>query len=849
MFDITWSTVKHRKGGFIAAFIALFCGSAVVTACGVLLLSGLLSGVSPERYAGATVMIGGQQHKETPEDFDPAHAERVTVPADLLRVAADVPGVETAVADRTVAMGIADDRGRTVDLDDPLYGHGWSSAALGPFRLTEGKEPRGGGEAVLDEELARRAGLEVGDTARLSVGTNPASYTVVGIVSPVDRQSAVFLTDEKAAELSPDADRLTAIGIIGEPGTDAGTLAQRIEKALPGTDTYTGERIGDLEFLDVGQSRGFLVGLSASFGGTALAVVIFVVSSTLGLAVHQRRGELATLRAVAATPRQIHRLIGGEILLVSSVGALLGSVPGFVVAGLLRDAFAAGGVLPADFELSYNPIPAVASVVLCVLGARLAGYIAAFRVARIRPVEALGESQVEPPEPGRVRLNTGRALIVLGVATSVALPLFMPGRLALAGAGGSLLILMTGTALIGPRLVGATSRVLGPLLRRSRVSGYLAAANSTANTRRLSGAVVPLALCAAMALLQLTTASTVGAEARDQAVNGVVADYVLTGEGTGLSPELTGTVRELPGVTAATPVVRSQVLIDYKEFGDPRSESFSAQGVDPANLGRTLDLDVRDGTLDGLRGDTVALSWMAAGTAGLDVGDTADLHLGDGVRKKLRVVAVYGNGLGFGDVTLPHDVLVRHTTTGLDAAILVSAEGAGAGGAGARTEARSALDGLAGDTPGLQVREPDEFTAAQQGEFAQQSWVNMVANALLFLYVLIAVVNTLVMATTARGREFGMLRLIGTTKRQTLRMMLMESWVVVATAIVVGVLIAIPPLIGTSLAMTGRAVPHVEPVVWAGVAGFVAVLGWLSITVPTRSALRTQPAEAVRTGE
>ncbi|MFF0447518.1 hypothetical protein ACFYT4_14110 [Streptomyces sp. NPDC004609] len=150
MFDIAWSTIKNRRGGFVAAFVALFCGTAVVTACGVLLMSGLTSGVSPERYAGATVMVGGRQHMDVAEDFDPAHAERVTVPAGLVREAAGVPGVRKVVADRTVEMGIADEHGRPVALDDPLYGHGWSSAALGPFRLLEGGEPRTGREAVLD---------------------------------------------------------------------------------------------------------------------------------------------------------------------------------------------------------------------------------------------------------------------------------------------------------------------------------------------------------------------------------------------------------------------------------------------------------------------------------------------------------------------------------------------------------------------------------------------------------------------------------------------------------------------------------------------------------------------------
>ncbi|MEU5839896.1 FtsX-like permease family protein [Streptomyces diacarni] len=866
MFDIAWSTIKNRKGGFIAAFIAVICGSAVITACGVLLMSGLLSGVAPERYAGATVMVGGKQTKDVKENFDPHFPERVTVPASTAEQVSRVDGVEKVVRDRTVEMNLHKDdgsaRGEPVRLDQPLYGHGWSSTALGPFELSEGSRPSSARETVLDAGLARSAGLEVGDTARLSVGTTPHVYRIVGLVDApangLDRQSAAFFTDAQATALSPRPDRLTAIGVLGEDGADADDLAGKIEDAVTGADaatganadpgakvvTYTGDGIGDLEFLDVGASRGFLVPLSASFGGTALGVVIFVVSSTLGLVVHQRRRELAMLRAIAATPRQVHKLIGSEVLLVGVTGAVLGAAPGFLAAGLMRDAFAHAGVLPQDFELSFNPLPAVAAVLLTVLGARLAGFIAAFRIARIQPVEALSESEAEREELGSTRKTVGVSLLLLGLVASIVLPLVIPGQVAIAGAGGALVVLMVGSALISPILVQAATRMLTPLFKRSRVSGFLAGANSSANARRLSSAVVPLALGTAMALMQLSMLNTVEATAQEQAATGVVSDYVITSGTTGLSTGVAGKVRDVDGVETVTPVARSQVLLNYIEIDKPASNPFSAQGLDGRDLENTLDLDVREGSMDKLRGDTVALSWMAADTARVDVGDTADINLGDGVHKKLKVVAVYGNGLGFGDITLPHRMLTEHTANQQDTALLVSA-----GSSGASPQVEAGLEELAAQTPGLAVQSPQEFGAVQQGQFAQQSWTNLIANGLLMLYVLIAVVNTLVMATTGRSREFAMLRLIGTSKRQTRRMMFLESWVVIVTAVLIGVAIAIPPAVGCALGLTGQPIPHIQPLAWIGIIAFVTLLGWLSISLPTRSALRSRPIEAVYAGE
>lgn len=854
MFDIAWSTIKNRKGGFIAAFIAVICGSAVITACGVLFMSGMLSGVAPERYAGATVMVGGRQAKDVKQDFDPHFAERVTVPASTAERISRVDGVEKVVRDRTVEMNLHKDdgsaRGDTVRLNHPLYGHGWSSTALGPFDLAAGSRPRSAEETVLDVGLAHRAGLKVGDTARLSVGTTPHDYRIVGLADApangLDRQSAAFFTDARAARLFPHPDRLTAIGVLGKNGADAGDLAGKIDDAVAGADlvTYTGDGIGDLEFLDVGESRGFLVPLSASFGGTALGVVIFVVSSTLGLVIHQRRRELAMLRAIAATPRQVHKLIGSEVLLVAVAGALLGAVPGFLVSGLLRDAFAHIGVLPQDFDLSLNPLPAVAAVLLSVLGARLAGFIAAFRIARIRPVEALSESEAEQKELGSTRKAVGVGLLALGLVASVVTPLLIPGQLAIAGAGGSLVVLMVGSALICPLLVQSATRLLAPLLKRSRVSGFLAMANSNANARRLSSAIVPLALGTSMALMQLSMVNTVEATAKEQAATGVVSDYVVTGDTTGLSTGLTRKVRALDGVETATPVARSQALLNYIEIDKPASNPLSAQGLDPRHVDRTLDLDVREGSMDELKGDTVALSRTAADTARLNVGDTADMNLGDGTHKKLKLVAVYGNGLGFGDVTLPHRMLTEHTADRQDAAVLVSA---GSGDSAGQVKAE--LEKLAARTPGLTVQSPQKFSAVQQGQFAQQSWTNLIANALLMLYVLIAVVNTLVMATTGRSREFAMLRLIGASERQTRRMMFQESWVVILTALAVGVAIAVPPAVGIALGLTGQPIPHVQPLALGGIVVFVALLGWLSISLPTRSALRGRPIDTVYAGE
>ncbi|ONI76013.1 ABC transporter permease [Actinosynnema sp. ALI-1.44] len=840
MLGLAWKTIKGRRGGFVAAFIAVFCGSAAVTASGILLESGFGGGVATERYAAAAVVVGADQSLPLPEDIDPAFGERVTLPASRVADVAKVPGVASAVGDIGFAANlVGPDRTVVAGPDGgAVLGHGWASAALGSFTLTPGGAPPRRGEIVLDADLAKRAGVAAGQTVELAVRSKPVRYRVSGTVSSSElrRQSAVFFDDDQARELAGRPDRVDAIGVLAQPGVDATVLAERISAAVPDVVAHTGRDRGDAEFLDVGQTRSFLAVVAGSFGGGMVMVVVFVVASTLGLSVQQRRRELALLRAIGATPRQIHRMIGAESLLVSCVAAVLGVLPGVLVAWVLRDAFAAAGTIPPDFELAIGPVPGLIGVVLCVAGARAAGYVAARRGATISPIDALGEAAVEPPGLSRGRLRTGWLLALGAVALATTLPLTIPGQAAVAGAASAALLLVIAVGLLGPRLLGGAIRTFAPLVSiSSRASGFLAAANARANVRKLSTATTPLIMGVTMAAVQIFTVTTSSATALEQTEKGITADYVVTSSASGVSPEVADAVRDVPGVTAVTPVARTQVLVRYTEAGDAAAEPFTTQGIAADGLKGTLDLDVREGGLQDLKGDTVALSVSAAATIGVEIGETVDMHLGDGTAIKPRVIAVYGNGLGFGDITLPHNVVVDHTTHRLDAAVLVKAQ----------PGADTALAGVIGQYPGAALADRAAFSAAQQRQIAGESTVNLIVNAVLLGYIAIAVVNTLVMATAARVREFALLRLIGANRGQVIRMMRAETGLVIVTSLVLGSLAAAPPLIGISLGLAESPLPAIPPLAVLGILAVAALLGWFSIMLPARLAMRPKPIDAI----
>ncbi|WP_018680623.1 FtsX-like permease family protein [Actinokineospora enzanensis] len=848
MLGLAWQTLKARKSGFVGAFLAVLCGTALVAACGVLIESGIRSGVPTQRYAAAAVVVAGKQtvRPEGADALSGQHvAEQPTVPADLVGRVAAVPGVRSAVAEVDFPANVVTPDGLllTGPGGAPSRGHNWDASALAPFTLTEGARPTGADQVVLDGELARRAGVSIGDKVRVDTPTGAGDYLVIGLASAPDlsRQSALYFSPARADALFARPGRVHAVGVLADPGVDEAVLAERIEHAVAdqGLSVTTGPDRGMIEFVDVGQSRAILMAIAGSFSGVALLVMIFVVSGTLSLSVAQRRREFALLRAIAATPRQIRALVGGETMLVASVAAVLGGVAGLAVAGGLRDAFATIGVIPQDFQLAMSPLPVVGALLLGVGAARLAAWAAARGPARISPVEALGEAAVEKPGLGRTRTALGVLFLGLGVGSST-LPLFLSGALAAGLSGVSALLIVIGLGLLGPLVVGVIlRRIAGPLGRISRVGGYLAAANGVANTRRLAAAVTPLMLAVGFAITNFFSQSIMSAAVQDQTRTSTTADYVVTSTAGGLSPQVADEIRRVPGVAAAVPLVRTHVVTATSTGETVEVRTESALGVDGARVRDTLDLGEVTGDLSGLTGNTVALSEGESSWLGKGIGDEVDLHLGDGSTARLRVAATFTHDLAFGDFLLPADLARAHATDQVDSSVLVRLAPGMDGTAG------PALRELADRFPGVVVGDRSAMAAADNTVQRQQFWVNLVAIGVILGYVVIAVANTLAMTTAQRAREFALLRLVGATRRQVRRMTRVEAMVLSGIAVVVGSLIPVPPLVMLGIGLAGDPVPSGPIAVYLGIVAGAAALGLLAVAVPTRLSLRARPIEAI----
>lgn len=838
-------TVRDRKGGFLGAFLALMCAAALITACGTLLETGLRGTIRTERYAAAPVVVSADQnvHKTTVKHkkgkTKVKHkakpiAERAWLPQDTARRLRGLPGVERIVPELTfLAQPLPPG---AVDPERPAYGHAWDSAALTPYALTAGTAPTKPQDLVVDRDLADRTHLAPGDSLTVQSTQAPRTYRVTGIAAPaghasVTHQTSLFFTTSEARRLADHPGRVTALGVIPAPGQKPAELARAVAKALDGTTAQvtTGDARGPVEFLDAAGARIKLVSMGGAMGGTSLLVAVLVVVGTFALSVQQRHRELALLRAIAATPGQIRKLLGREALIVGAAAGVLGSLAGLPLGGWLYHRFVELGVVPPTLERTVSVFPLFAAVGATLLGAWAAAQISARRIARIRPAEALAEARVERSRPTWGRIAAGIALLAGGAVLVAVLSVLRTEPASTPVTFLAVVVLASSVALLGPLLVkGAAALLAGPL-GLAGPGGKLATANLRGNAARMAAVVTPLALLIGMTCTVLFTQPTLGNAARAQAREGIRADWIVAAQGPGVPAEAAREIRKTKGAVA-TEVVRTTVRVGLAKY--------PAQGVTREGLTRTWDPDVTAGSLKDFRQDGVAVSELAADQLHLKPGSRLKLTLGDGTPVSLTVTAVYAKGLGFGDLTLAHDLVARHVDNPLASSVLVRTS---------RTQKQ--LVGTVREFPGLRVLAPaavDDLQAEHQQDNAE---VNLLAMGLILAFTAIAVVNTLAMSVSERIREFAMLRLAGATRRQVLRMLRTEALAVLLIGTTLGSGIALAVLTAFSVGMTGSAAPAVTPLVYVAVVAASGLLALTATALPGRAALKPRPVEVATAKE
>ncbi|WP_328417568.1 ABC transporter permease [Micromonospora sp. NBC_00389] len=845
MIRLALGTLRQHRGAYAGTFFAALLAVALLAGGGLLLASVLTAKPPANRFAAAPIVVSGdrdvtlemvttKQKKDKVKVKRKVKSERLTgaasLPADLAGRLGNLPGVAAAVADVAfpVQTGTPDGRPLRGADDAPVIGHGWASAPLTPYSLRTGEAP-GPGQVVIDADLANRSGTTAGGRLVVTTKTGVRTMLVSGVAAPAGRdglpaQGALFFADSEVASVS-GLPGPTAVAVLARPGTDPVALRDAVEgvagkaPVLTGADRVRADLPGALpDYIGPISIFGFVIGITAFSA-------VFVLTGTVTLGVRQRLRELALLRTAGATPGQLRRLLGVESLLLAGVAALPGAPLGVVFAHVVAARFRELGAVPAQFVVQTNVIvllaAAVAGMLVTFVGARIAGR----RAVRIAPTQALAETANAPT--GGLVLRT--AVAVVTTAGAIALLIFVPldGPLGMGMSFMSSALLLCTVAALGPVLVRVLTAPVSRLVGAGGATGWLAGLVTRAEPRRVAAVAVPLVLMFAInATMLLNSALLDELTAQEQAERTAAATAQVTAPG-GLPLGVVERLTALDGVTGAAATLPTRAIVE--QGGKP--EDYATQGLLVAGTEAVLDLDLRAGTLPGT--GTFAASEYVTGQYGWRVGDDVQIWLADGHQVQLRLAGVYARARGFGDLTLPADLVAAHDPRGLVSTVGLRYRG-------------DVPDRIAASWPGLRLTPTLGAAPAGDAQNQQGAWELMVVISLGF--TAIAVVNTFAIATAARRREFAGLRLAGATTGQLHRLVGREATITVTVGLVLGILVTAIVVGAFSTAQDGTLRVFVDAGTYAGMLGGVAALGLVAGAVPARVLLRRRSLPALSDG-
>ncbi|MEU7156824.1 ABC transporter permease [Streptomyces chrestomyceticus] len=751
-------------------------------------------------------------------------------------------------------------RATVADKDNQPIGNDWQNVATNyqpgaggkdsRYPVVQGRGPAGAGEIALDEATAEKGGLALGDTVRFATDGPALHKKLVGIVHSEDPQvtaggSLALFDTATAQKLFVHPGQYDELVVAAEPGTDEKALTAAVEKLLPKdrATATSGAALAADQAKMVEQSNQAMSKTLLVFAGIALFVGVFIIANTFTMLISQRSREIALMRAIGASRRQVVRSVLAEAGLLGLVSSVVGFALGTGIAVTMRAVLNANGAGFPDGPLVISPNAVLSALGVGVLVTVLAAWLPSRKAAKIAPVEALNTVDAAPKLRGLVVRNTIGAVITgLGVAIMLYVSTQKTAEDMMTPMAGSALTLV-GVIVLAPLLSRPLVSLTGKVTTRIfGVSGKLAKENALRNPRRT--AATASALMIGLTLITgMTVVGVSGQRASDEmAAQGLTADYqVSTANFRGLDPDLTKQAAKLPGVRAAVPLRSAAFETDGGNgYG-------SVTGTDLAHLDKVTDLRFVSGSLDAVRdGGGVAVSRSRAEKLHWKTGETHEVGFFTGTEKKekarLKVAAVYEDNATVGDLFGSTALVDPHVKPLKDEKVLVKT--ANGPDAGLEKEIRKAL----GDSPLLKVQNKDALRKENAGSI--DTVLNMVYG-LLGMAVIIAVVgvvNTLAMSVFERTREIGMLRAIGLARSGIKQMVRLESVVISLFGAVLGIGVGVF-LAWAGGKMTAASMPTYEMILpWDRLGIFLAialVVGVLAAAWPARRAARLNMLESI----
>ncbi|HEU5023994.1 MAG TPA: ABC transporter permease [Spirillospora sp.] len=818
VFRLSVATIRTRWAGFAGAFVALAAGVAITVPMLLTLAAALRTPFpGPQRFAAAPVVVA-------PHGTIPFRYEGVRLDMPLTRPAplppALVSGLSAAgrvVADRTFDV-------RTTGGPSGQAGHGWSAAALARYRLAAGHAPAGDDQIV----LAGGAASDVGRRVSVDTPAGRASYTVSGVVKARWFEDAVFFTDREAARIEP---RVSAAAVFASP--------EAVRRAVGGrADVLTGP---DRERADPDPSGGkdLLTGTEITAETTTAVVsfvAVFVVIATFAFVADLRRREMAQLRMVGATPRQMRRMIVGEAALIGVVASLAGCAAGAFGGHLVGRSLVDSGVAPGWFTVGMSWWPLPAGFAAGLLSALAGSAATAWRAGRVAPVEALRDAAVDRRVMTPVRWLLGVAALGSAVAVTAYTIGGSPTEMTNLRKIIEIPLLFVGAfALLLPVLLAPLVRLLTWPLGRLGPGAMIVRENAVTASRRTAATagavVVAVGVAATFFIVQDNSESAL----EQQAARTSRADFVvLPGNGRSLPAATVDALRRVQGVQAA-PVRDAVVYVGSR--GGEFIDALNAQVVDPADVPGVVAPAVLSGSLHRFGPGSLVVDHKAASGDGLKAGEPVAVWGPDGTRHDVTIAAVARTGLAGDLCLLSSDAVAAAPVSRVEVRLRPGASAAAAG-----TALRAAVAGQ----PAKVVPRGEAVKAQASDSHESSRTTTFLVLGIALVYSFVAVANTMVMAAAGRRRELAALHLTGATRRQILGYVAAESAVAVLLGTVVAAFAGLSVLVGQSVAIRRLTGDFPASVPWLS-AGWVTAaclgIGVVAATAAAANAMRGRVAD------
>ncbi|MDN5716895.1 MAG: FtsX-like permease family protein [Janibacter sp.] len=841
MLKATLKSLLARKARLLMSALAIVLGTAFVA--GSLIFTDTL-GRTFDGIMDGTVGDVVVQAEQT-DDFGGSGGARISA-AEVDELAA-LPGA--ARADGNVdAFGVfvVGTNGKVVGGQGaPAMAFNYTDAPnqLGesPLAIVEGRAPERAGEVVIDTTTAERAGYVVGDEVPLvTTGKVPEiTAELVGTMTfgeggMAGASIAVFDTATMQKYFMDGKDEYSSVWVTAQEGVSQEELRSQAEPLVPdGFTVWTGQSLADENQDAIQQALGFITTFLLVFAGIALFVGSFLIVNTFSILVAQRGRELALLRAIGASKRQVVRSVLIEAFIVGVVGATLGLLLGVLLALGIQTLFATFGLDLSGSGLVFTPRTVIAAYAVGIIITMLAAWVPARRAGSVPPVAAMRDSI----DTGIGHHPVRRALevaVLVGGAVAFLVGLFVVDSRELWWIGAGIVGLVLGTAFLAPFVGRPVISGLGWVYRKAFGSvGRMAEQNSVRNPGRTAATASALMIGMTLVALMGVVASSATASIDKQIEETFRADYILSNAiGQPFSSTVATQVAEVDGVREVSPVRFVSAQVDGGRL--------FVTAIDPSSFAEVEQIEPTAGTA-ALDADSVMLSTKHEG--GRDVGSTVELKMGSST-KELTVVGFYDEiqAIGSPDVLMSVETVDAMGGAAADNWAFIFVD------SGADTASvQSGIEKVVDKQPLVTLKDQQGYADEQRASINQILYLIYALLGLAIVIAVLGIVNTLGLSVMERTREVGLLRAVGLSRAQLRRMITLESVTIALLGAVLGIVLGV--IAGVAIqrslvedGITELAIPWLQMVVFVVLAGIIGVLAAL---LPARRAARMDVLQAI----